>query len=98
MPCYLQSATAGVVSPREGRVRAVCTDMKVLTDWPCAIDGCESCQAGNRAALNSYVDVPQASLSRAGLSAACMCAFRWGVYGLTMCLAFILGMRRREDA
>ena len=37
----------------------------VLTDWSCAINGFEPCQAGDRAALRSMFDVPQGSLSRA---------------------------------
>ena len=65
MPCYLQSAIAGVDSePRASGVwSAPC--VIALRDWSCAINGFEPCQAGDRAALRSMFDVPQGSLSRA---------------------------------
>ena len=65
MPCYLQSAIAGVDSdPRAGGVwSAPC--VIALKDWSCAINGFEPCQAGDRAALRGIIDVPQGSLSGA---------------------------------
>ena len=38
----------------------------VMTGGSRAIGGCESCQAGNRAALSSLTDVPRGCLPRTG--------------------------------
>ena len=55
VPCNLQSATAGVEPFSEGTSRAAAPRGKAMTDGSRAIGGCEPCQAGNRAALSSFV-------------------------------------------
>ena len=70
----------------------------VPKDGSCAIEGCESCQVGNQAALSSLFDVPRGCLSRAAAASNTyedMLEFR--VYGLTMQLLFIFLRRRKSQ-
>ena len=56
-----------------------------LKNGSCAIDGCEPCQAGNRAALSSMFDVPQGCLFRVEYTVnAYIFIFDFKVYGLTV--------------
>ena len=60
-----------------------------LKNGSCAIDGCEPCQAGNRAALSSMFDVPQGRLFRVGCTVnAYIFIFDLKVYGLITHLVF----------
>ena len=91
MPCYLQSAIAGVdPDPRADCVwSAPC--VIVMTNGSCAINGREPCQAGDRAALRSMFDVPQGSLSgaRAAVNAYTV-SFRVRCMVLTVYLAYFM--------
>ena len=62
-----------------------------LKNGSCAIDGCEPCQAGNRAALSSMFDVPQGRLFRVKYTVnAYMSTFDLEVYGLISHLALLI--------
>ena len=85
---YLQSATAGVVSFFEGWKCAAVPYFSALKSGSCAIDSCEPCQAGNRAALSSMFDVPQGCLFRVEDTVnAYISLSDLKVYGLTLHLA-----------
>ena len=53
-----------MVSFFEEWICAAAQYLSALKDGSRAIDGCEPCQAGNRAALSSMFDVPQGRLFR----------------------------------
>ncbi len=57
-PCYLQPAIAGANSLIEVHKCVAALSQEAVTNGSCAIEGCESCQVGNQAALNSLFNVP----------------------------------------
>ena len=78
-----------MVSFFEGWICTAGLYYSALKNGSCAIDGCEPCQAGNRAALSSMFDVPQGRLFRVECTVnAYMSIFDLKVYGLTLHLAF----------
>ena len=72
----------------------ICTAVpyySALKNGSCAIDGCEPCQAGNRAALSSMFDVPQGRLFRVECTVnAYISIFDLKVYGLISHLALLI--------
>ena len=78
-----------MVSFFEGWKCAAVPYFSTLKNGSCAIDGCEPCQAGNRAALSSMFDVPQGRLFRVESTVnAYIYSFDFKVYGLILHLVF----------
>ena len=65
--------------------------LNTLKNGSRAIGTCEPCQAGNRAALNSIVDVPRGSLFRVfSPDSACSFMLEFKVYDLIAYLAVLI--------